>query len=487
MAFAAAAAGDGLPDPRPGVTDGPGGSAVRAVVDRYGLACQDDRGANGAAEQFCVGTSAGLTLSATFYADPALVLAASASGPDPLARDGITFISDLAGLYCRNDPARLQAVVAQVAAGGANSDVPGFVASGCDVATRVFAAPGNPVTSTVQMTAFATTGAPVAGERNARALPFADAVARPSEVSLDPVVVLESAALAIGVVVLMPFPGQLFNSTLEEHEADVRRWLRLDRLGRAAAGFGAWSASWPGIVAFTLAAALLYSLLDPTFGVDLHSLATFIGMLAGIVVVTVAFAVPAWLVHRRAGDAARIKIVPVSLLVGIACVAISRVTGFEPGYLYGLLIGLAFARELSASLEARLTAIGALLMLVTALAAWVVLGALPVGDAFLLVALRTALAALMVAGLEGVVFGLLPMRFLPGEAIYAWNRTVWAAILASGAFTFFHILVNPASGYLSDSTRTPLVTVLALFVGFGLISVGFWAWFRFRSPGKATA
>ena len=312
---------------------------------------------------------------------------------------------------------------------------------------------------------------------------FAASVAAPAEVSTDPIVLLQSAALAALLVFLMPFPSQLFNSTLENHEDEVRRWLRLDRLGAVSGGIGAFWGSWPGVAVFTLLAALLYGFLDPGFGFSLGSLATFLGMLAGIMLVTAAFAIPVVLAHRRIGDSWQLKVVPVSLLIGVACVLLSRLTGFQPGYLYGLLIGMAFARELAAADEGRATALGAGVMLVVALMAWLGLGALPDGDAFGLVVLRTSLAALMVAGLEGVVFGLLPMRFLPGESLYTWNRILWGGLLVLGAFAFFHILINPASGYLSDSSRTPLFTVLALLVGFSVVSVAFWAWFRFR-PGS---
>lgn len=310
--------------------------------------------------------------------------------------------------------------------------------------------------------------------------PFGRSVPELSEVSVDPAVVLQSAALALLLVFLMPFPSQLFNSTLETHEDEVRRWLRLDRIGRVATGIGALWASWVGVAVFTLLAALLYGFLDPSFGVDLGSLATFLGMLLGIVLVTVAFAVPLLLVHRRHGDRPSVKVVPISLVVGVACVLLSRLTSFQPGYLYGLLIGFAFARELTAAEEGPATALSAVVMLVTALVAWLVIGVLPDEEALGLVVVRTALAALMVAGLEGVVFGLLPMRFLPGESLYAWNRLAWGTLLAIGAFAFFHILINPASGYLSDTTRTPLLTVLALLVGFCVVSVAFWAWFRYR-------
>lgn len=319
-------------------------------------------------------------------------------------------------------------------------------------------------------------GAPVAPTGSS----FADAVPAAGEISTDPIVLLQSALLAGLLVFLMPFPSQLFNSTLEAHEDEVRRWFRLDRIGALGAGLGAFWASWPGVAAFTLLAALLYGFLDPGFGIGLSSLATFVGMLVGIVLVTTVFAVPAVLVHRRVGSAWSLKVVPISLLIGVACVLLSRITGFQPGYLYGLLIGLAFARELSAAEEGRATALGAVAMLGVALVSWLVLGALPDGDAFGLVAARTTLAALMVAGLEGVVFGLLPMRFLPGETLFAWNRVAWGALLATGAFAFFHILINPASGYLSDTSRTPLLTVLGVLIGFSLVSVAFWAWFRYR-------
>ncbi|MBA2633218.1 MAG: hypothetical protein H0U86_09515 [Chloroflexi bacterium] len=328
--------------------------------------------------------------------------------------------------------------------------------------------------------------APVDGAAgDAGGMPFAASVARPGQVSTDPVILLQSAVLAALLVFLMPFPSQLFNSTLDAHEDEVRRWLRLDRIGSAVGGFGAFWGSWPGVAVFTLLAALLYGFLDPGFGFSLSSLATFVGMLVGIVLVTAAFAVPVVLAHRRLGDSWRLKVVPVSLLMGVACVLLSRLTGFQPGYLYGLLIGLAFARELSSADEGRATAIGAVLMLVVATVAWLGLGALPDGDGFGLVVVRTSLAALMVAGLEGVAFGLLPMRFLPGEPLYAWNRILWGVLLAIGAFAFFHILINPASGYLSDSSRTPLFTVVGLLVGFSLVSVAFWAWFRFR-PSSPT-
>jgi hypothetical protein len=97
-----------------------------------------------------------------------------------------------------------------------------------------------------------------------------------------------------------------------------------------------------------------------------------------------------------------------------------------------------------------------------------------------LIALQTALVMALVAGVELTVFGMLPLRFLPGESVYRWNRRAWAALFGIGMFGFVHVLMNPRNGYLADTTRTPMVTIVVLLLFFGLFSVAFWAYFRFR-------
>ena len=50
---------------------------------------------------------------------------------------------------------------------------------------------------------------------------------------------------------------------------------------------------------------------------------------------------------------------------------------------------------------------------------------------------------------------------------------------------FFHVLVNPQSGYLADSGRIGLTSVVILFVAFGITSVAFWWWFEGRHRRNA--
>ncbi len=93
---------------------------------------------------------------------------------------------------------------------------------------------------------------------------------------------------------------------------------------------------------------------------------------------------------------------------------------------------------------------------------------------------ENVLAALVVAGIEAIVFGFVPLRFLPGEHIFHWRRSQWAVLYAIGLFGFIWVVLNPANGLVATAQRGSLGTALGLFIGFGLVSVLFWAFFRFR-------
>jgi hypothetical protein len=376
--------------------------------------------------------------------------------------------------------------------------------------------------------------------------PFRDSVPDPTGISLDPVVVATSIAVTAGVIVLVPFPSALFNSTLEENYeevmagvARVRGWLRRnwDRFvawvrGQIAARRAARSAQplttpildpsstppavqpvtqplmqpsdgmappatrstlakpdfWrtpQGLVLFVVVSALLYGFLDPTFGLSLTSLATFAGLAMGLLVVVAAYGLPLLAFARSRRVPLTVRALPATLVIGVVCVVISRVVSFQPGYLYGLIIGFIFARGVATEHEARAEALAAASSLLVAFLAWVGLALLRGGaaggeDSLVTAALEAASVTIVVAGLENAVFAMLPMRFLPGAAVFAWDRRIWAVLIGLGLFGFVHVLLNPSAGYLADTTRTSFFTLIVLLVAFAAVSVLFWAWFRFR-------
>jgi hypothetical protein len=392
---------------------------------------------------------------------------------------------------------------------------------------------------------------------------FKDSVPDPTRITLDPIVVAQTVAITAGVIVLVPFPSALFNSTLEDNYDEVMAWLarvrawlsrmvanlrawirrRLDERRAARAGPAASTASsapvgapgapapvetasapvaagtsepepvpepvaappaetpppsasaspaqdvWRtplGVIGFVLLSALLYSFLDPTFGLSEASLASFVGLAVGLFVVIAAYGIPLFYFARKHQLKLTVRALPATLAIGLLCVVISRIVNFQPGYLYGLIIGFLFAQSVTREQEGPAEASAAAASLVAAFVAWIglfVLRANPtVGDELLSVTLQAGAATIVVAGLENAVFAMLPLRFLPGAAVFNWKKRIWLVIIALGLFGFAHVLLNPASGtgYLADTTRSSFFTLIALLVAFGIASVLFWGYFRFR-------
>jgi hypothetical protein len=99
---------------------------------------------------------------------------------------------------------------------------------------------------------------------------------------------------------------------------------------------------------------------------------------------------------------------------------------------------------------------------------------------------EATLAMTTVAAFEGLVFGLLPIHGMPGRVLSRERRRVWLIVWGLSILAFFHVLVNPQSGYLVDTALVPTVTTYALLGVFTLVSLGLWAWFR-RQDRKTTA
>ena len=231
--------------------------------------------------------------------------------------------------------------------------------------------------------------------------------------------------------------------------------------------------------------ALISSFLSPNLGLTEASLATYVGFLVALVVVMVSFEVPAILEHRRVtGEVGRLRVLPWALVVAALFVLVSRLSSLQPGYLWGVVLGVVFMRTDTSADEGREQAAGAAWTLIVAVVAWLALGSVRASggsdSTFVNVATQTALAAIVVSALEAVAFGMMPFRFMPGVAIYRWNRLIWALLFGASLFAFFHILIGPTSGYLSELSAPAWLAALGVFAAFGAFTILFWAWFRFR-------
>jgi hypothetical protein len=310
---------------------------------------------------------------------------------------------------------------------------------------------------------------------------------------------------------LMVFPAQLFNSTYEENHERIERFFRRFRRRRSVAEDSTDavpdvpSDAVPGRVrrmAVFLASAVLGTvlagLLDPDAGTNRPTAALLVGVFAALLVAVGVATATGWAFRtvRHHPHEWYLRAIPSGLVIAVGCVLVSRMTHFAPGYLYGLLGGAVFAGVLAKRTEGRVEAATLVTALLVAVGAWVAFE--PVADAAngahpglpVLVA-DSFLGSLFIGGIEGLLFSLIPLRFLPGHRVKQWGWLPWALLTAVALYFFVHVLLLPSTGYLGRSTSASTTVTLLLFGAFGLVSVLFWAWFRLRPeksglPGPST-
>lgn len=336
-----------------------------------------------------------------------------------------------------------------------------------------------------------TTAAQQAAVTNDERSILVSSVPTAGDVSLAPKLLATSALLALLLVLLVGFPADMFNATLLEHYEEVSGWFNWSWLNH----LRGWVSGLPaGVVlpAFAAGGALLYSLLEPHFGLDRGSLALLTGLFLSFLIVSLVYDVARSRYIKRHFDVtSTIRAQMVGLFVGLILVLLSRAAGFHPGYIYGVFTALVFRGALNDKEDGKALAVVSVVLGVIAVAAWLLW--IPVqemaveeGASFLVLALDALLADLWIIGLGFIVFGLVPLRFFYGEKVKAWSFRGWLAIYGVGMFVFVHALLLPEEGFYEHSAETSLRSVLVLFVGFALFSLMFWGYFRYRHLWRGT-
>jgi YVTN family beta-propeller protein len=376
---------------------------------------------------------------------------------------------------------------------------------------------------------------PVAG----RVSSIAGSLPRPSDAFSSATTVIASAAVAVGGTLFLTFPAHLFNLTLHENYDALRAWwvalpdrLRRKRKGTttksdaegsakpdetaaepstaAAAGSLAEPSTAAAVdspaepstaaavdspadaaheasptrerlrfVVVVLVGALFGALLDPRFGANERTAESYVAIVATVVLGTLLPALATALYHRASAGHApyHLEALPGGLLIAAACVLVSRVANFQPGYLYGVVAGIAFTRTLAKKQKGHVVALSTLTTLTVAIVAW--FAWVPIdriaekpGEFAGVVIADDFLGSMFVGGLVGTVIGLIPLEFLPGWTLRQWHRGVWAALFALASFGVVDfLLLNHHRQHASS--RSSIVTTVVLFLLFAGGSVVF--------------
>jgi hypothetical protein len=323
----------------------------------------------------------------------------------------------------------------------------------------------------------------------------ADLIPTFQEVSWRAADVARSIFVALALLFVIGFPAQIFNSTLMAHYEEVLGWFErprrvLERLHgnvgfRLRTSENATSA-WFLAAVFVLGG-LFGALLDPRAGLDQVTLESFAGILLATAFTTVVYTlVRAVALHRATSLRGRMRVYGLGVAIAAGCLVVSRLTAAQPGYLYGILLGYDLGRtvQLKRHHEGRIVAVAAAVVLVVSVLVWLLWTPISASaradpSSFVLGTISTAMAAVFLSGLTSLMFGLLPLRWLDGGKLFAWRRLIWALATGVGLFMFVHVVLRNAAS-AAQPTHSLVVTV-GLFVLFGVLSMGFWAYFRFRT------
>lgn len=202
---------------------------------------------------------------------------------------------------------------------------------------------------------------------------------------------------------------------------------------------------WPG---FALAA-ILGAFVDPDFGINAMS---------GRVVVTlflsfVLFNLVTWSIVRVVARRLQPESKPLlrfrwgTLVLVALAVLVARLLQLEPGIIFGLVAGVAYATALRASRSAIIVLAGSGFGLALGLVAWVTYSLLsPIAsgspDSVPLIFLTEFLAGVTVKGVSSLPLALLPFGSLDGAKLIKWRRVVWALAYAVGLAAFMLVLLT---------------------------------------------
>jgi hypothetical protein len=325
------------------------------------------------------------------------------------------------------------------------------------------------------------------------------------QLSKDPKVVGTNFLLAIILLIVLLFTSAVFNGTLDEHRVEVQsfmrrltapfRWLgalQREQLGPFAQA--AWAERIIGPVLLLGITCLIYTLNESGFGWNGKTAALFTSLVIGVGVTTyVVEGGEVLITTRRFRVPAAVRLFPVAIAIAGGFVLLSRVTSFEAPIMYGF-VGSAAALT-AVKLEQRESAFAvllpALVLLALSLAAW-----------FLLVPLRHATwddgnwwahvpsdtaALIFAAGIEGLLFTMIPVRFTDGAKIFRWHRLLWFPLFLIPAFLFSWVLLNPAAKGFDALIEGRVIFALALVGAYVASTVAFWAFFALRDRGEAPA
>ncbi|HEU0206260.1 MAG TPA: hypothetical protein VFQ74_06175 [Pseudolysinimonas sp.] len=301
-----------------------------------------------------------------------------------------------------------------------------------------------------------------------------------------------AAAGGFGAILLLliAIPAHFLDDTVEANAHRIAGWF--SRWAPVAARWRRLRSRLPRIPfsgpLLIVLASVAFGFADPQFGFDLVSLRTTLALAIGLLLVMeVPNLATSTLLRRRWSARARIVVQPGALFLSIAGVLASRLFGFHPGLLIGLVMGLELASDSRTEHRKRAVALRMGITAGIAAGAWLLYSLLnatgPEPHDFVGLLTRETLVAATDEGLTGLVVALIPVTFMEGKNLFETSKWLWAAIAVPVGF-LFAMLVLPRA-FSEEGPQTSFWVWIAVLIVFSALALAVWLAFRLTAHAEA--
>jgi len=236
-------------------------------------------------------------------------------------------------------------------------------------------------------------------------------------------------------------------------------------------------------VTYLVGSGALYSLMQPGWGLNLATFITFVGFVASLVVSSI-ISVGATRIYygfRYRNGTGRPEIAGSTLALAAVSVTASRLVGFVPGYLYGVVVGWDPDHDGDEFDRGRVVAFNAALNVAASVLMWLLIPVcrgLGTDDPNSLASIPLAVVTgVFVGSVHNLAIGLIPLEFLPGRILQRHRRSTWLALWITGGFLYTLVLLKPG---LTTADSGSIVGTCILAAVSGGVAVMFWAYHRRR-------
>jgi len=299
-----------------------------------------------------------------------------------------------------------------------------------------------------------------------------------------------AAAGGFGAIILLliAIPAHFLDDTVEANAHRIAGWF--SRLAPVAERWRRLRSRLPHIPfsgpMIIVLASVAFGFADPQFGFDLVSLRTTLALAIGLLLVMeVPNLATSTLLRRRWAARARVVVQPGALVLSLAGVVASRIFGFHPGLLIGLVMGLELASNVRAEHRKRAVALRMGITAGIATGAWLLYSLLsgsgPEPHDFAGLLTRETLVAATDEGLTGLVVALIPVTFMEGKKLFDGSKWLWAAIAVPVGF-LFAMLVLPRA-FNEEGPDTSFWAWIAVLITFSALALAVWLGFRLTARG----